>query len=56
MPNALRAKKARETDRFNTLGKYVFFHGRRVSDACTARYFDTWVQNYKTKTTLKAVA
>ncbi|CAA7271758.1 unnamed protein product [Cyclocybe aegerita] len=40
MPNAMRVKKARETDRTNTL----------------ARYFSKWVQTYKTKTTLKAVA
>ncbi|KDR81550.1 hypothetical protein GALMADRAFT_113988 [Galerina marginata CBS 339.88] len=40
MPNALRAKKARETDRHNTL----------------ANHFERWAQAYKTKTTLKAVA
>ncbi|KAJ3505555.1 hypothetical protein NLJ89_g7354 [Agrocybe chaxingu] len=40
MPNVMRVKKARETDRINTL----------------ARYFEKWVQTYKTKTTLKAVA
>ncbi|KAF9480103.1 hypothetical protein BDN70DRAFT_877988 [Pholiota conissans] len=40
MPNALRMKKARETDRYNTL----------------VRTFEKWQQAYKTKTTLKAVA
>ncbi|PPQ78073.1 hypothetical protein CVT25_015607 [Psilocybe cyanescens] len=40
MPNALRAKKAREIDTYNTL----------------AKTFERWTQAYKTKTTLKAVA
>ncbi|KJA20236.1 hypothetical protein HYPSUDRAFT_1092898 [Hypholoma sublateritium FD-334 SS-4] len=40
MPNALRVKKARETDRFNTI----------------VRTFEKWMQAYKTKITLKAVA
>ncbi|KAH9484334.1 hypothetical protein JR316_0003815 [Psilocybe cubensis] len=40
MPNALRAKKAREIDTYNTL----------------AKFFERWTQAYKTKTTLKAVA
>ncbi|KAF8959025.1 hypothetical protein BDZ97DRAFT_1923172 [Flammula alnicola] len=40
MPIALRAKKARETDRYNTL----------------AKCFEKWLQAYKSKTTLKAVA
>ncbi|KAF4614733.1 hypothetical protein D9613_003001 [Agrocybe pediades] len=40
LPNALRAKKARDVDRLNTL----------------ATFFERWTQAYKTKLTLKAVA
>ncbi|KAF8902077.1 hypothetical protein CPB84DRAFT_894306 [Gymnopilus junonius] len=40
IPNALRAKKARDLDRYNTL----------------VTYFEKWTNAYKTKITLKAVA
>lgn len=58
MPNALRTRKARETDRKNTLGTNLTFGAFLTNNYrfIVANAFEKWTQAYQTKITLKAVA
>jgi hypothetical protein len=58
MPNALRARKACEMDRNNTLGTKINFivSTTELYHFISANAFDKWTKAYQTKITLKAVA
>lgn len=58
MPKALRERKARDTDRHNTLGGRSTLTDMMITDlSClTARHFEIWIKTYQAKTMRKAVA
>jgi protein SFI1 len=58
MPKALRERKARETDRHNTLGGRNKLTDMMIADlsSLTARHFEVWIKTYQAKTIRKAVA
>lgn len=58
MPKALKERKARETDRHNTLGGRSTLTAVTITDlsSLTARHFEIWIKTYQAKTIRKAVA
>ena len=61
MPRALQAKQAREIDKKTVLGKnrqsMLKTHSQKlILLSHTARSFDKWLQVYRTKVALRAVA
>lgn len=58
MPKALRERKARETDRHNTLGGRSKLTDLIIVDlsSLAARHFEIWIKTYQAKTIRKAVA
>jgi protein SFI1 len=57
MPRVLQLKEARELDRKTTLGKGIFLPSLTIQlTRYSAKAVDKWVQTYRTKIALKAVA
>ena len=58
MPKALRERKARETDRHNTLGERSKLTDMMIADlsSLAARHFEIWIKTYQAKNIRKAVA
>jgi protein SFI1 len=57
MPKVSKEKKARETDRHNTLGGRSKLTDTTTADlsSVTARHFEIWIKTYQAKTIRKAV-